>query len=63
MAPSDGTVYLIEETTGKIIETDHINEGKYYRISILDKYEINDQDEILGIKISKIKFSLYFKAD
>lgn len=60
-APANGTVYWVEETTGKILQTTSVTEDESVEFE-LDVMEI-ESDEFqsrIGIDLAKAKMSLYF---
>jgi hypothetical protein len=60
-APEAGTVYLVEKTTGKIVETHSLEEGEVYSWTVTSVVQADDLQEMLGIKFSKARFLLYFE--
>ena len=60
-APEAGTVYLIEKTTGKMVETRSLEEGEKYTWSVSSVVQAEDLQELLGVKFSKARFLLYFE--
>ncbi|MBN2127911.1 MAG: hypothetical protein JW741_00365 [Sedimentisphaerales bacterium] len=60
-APADGTAYLVEKETGKIIETRSLNEGDSYSFSVSSGAQAQEFEEVLGIDFSQARFLLYFK--
>jgi hypothetical protein len=60
-APEPGTVYLVEERTGKIVETRSLAAGGVYSFSVTSIVQASDYEELLGIKFSKTRFLLYFE--
>jgi hypothetical protein len=60
-APEAGTVYLVEKTTGKIVETRSLEEGEKYSWTVTSVVQAEDLQELLGIKFSKARFLLYFE--
>lgn len=60
-APEAGTVYLVEKTTGKIVETRSLGEGEVYSWTVTSVVQAEDLQELLGIKFSKARFLLYFE--
>lgn len=60
-APESGTVYLVEERTGKIIETRSLEEGEVYTFAVTSIVQASDYEELLGLKFSKTRFLLYFE--
>ena len=62
-APEDGTVYLVEKQTSKIIETRSLKEGDSYSFSVASGAQAQDFETVLGIDFSEARFLLYFKPD
>ena len=60
-APEAGTVYLVEKTTGKIVETRSLEEGEKYTWTVTSVVQAEDMQELLGIKFAKARFLLYFE--
>jgi hypothetical protein len=60
-APEAGTVYLVEKTTGKIVETRSLEEGEKYTWTVTSVVQAEDLQELLGIKFSRARFLLYFE--
>jgi hypothetical protein len=60
-APEPGTVYLVEKTTGKMVETHSLEEGEVYTWTVASTVQAEDLEELLGIKFSKAHFLLYFE--
>lgn len=60
-APTDGTVYLVEKQTSKIIETRSLKEGESYSFSVGSGAQAEDFETVLGIDFSEARFLLYFK--
>ena len=60
-APADGTAYLVEKETGKIIETRSLKEGDSYGFSVSSGAQAQEFEEVLGIDFSQARFLLYFK--
>ncbi|MCX5644479.1 MAG: hypothetical protein NTZ17_07310 [Phycisphaerae bacterium] len=59
--PERGTVYLIEERTGKIIETRSLEEGEVYSFTATSVVQADELEQMLGIKFSRAHFQLYFE--
>ena len=57
--PQNGTVYLVEETTGKIVITKSFPADKVFEFNP-GSTEPEKTKEIFGIDMSELKFSLYF---
>jgi len=60
-APADGTVYLVEKTAGKIIETRSMETGESYSFSVASGSQATEFERVLGIKFSEARFMLYFQ--
>lgn len=60
-APADGTVYLVEKQTSKIIETRSLKEGESYSFSVASGAQAQEFETVLGIDFSEARFLLYFK--
>ena len=60
-APADGTAYLVEKETGKIIETRSLKEGDSYGFSVSSGTQAKEFEDVLGIDFSQARFLLYFK--
>ncbi|MBN1362569.1 MAG: hypothetical protein JW993_18370 [Sedimentisphaerales bacterium] len=60
-APTAGTAYLVEKTTGKIIETRSMEAGDNFSFSVASEVQADEFERILGIKFSEALFWLYFK--
>jgi hypothetical protein len=62
-APADGTAYLVEKESGKIVETRSMAKGDAYSFSVSSVGQAREFDETLGIKLSDARFLLYFEPD
>lgn len=60
-APGEGTVYLVEKKTGRLVETRSLEQGEAYTFTIETIVEAEDIEQILGIDISDAEFLLYFE--
>jgi hypothetical protein len=60
-APEAGTVYLVEKTTGKIIETRSLARDDVYTFSVTSITQAEDLQTLLGIQFSRARFLLYFE--
>ena len=60
-APSEGTAYLVEKTTGKIIETRSMEAGDSFSFSVSSGSQAAEFEKALGIKFSDAQFMLYFQ--
>ena len=60
IAPVDGTIYLVEENTRKILMTKSLEAGEDFELSVSDMNS-DEAKKLLGVSdISKLNFSLYF---
>jgi len=57
-APAEGTVYWVEETTAKILETRSVTDDENVEFKM--DVEAEALRQLLGIEIAKAKLSLYF---
>jgi hypothetical protein len=60
-APTEGTVYLVEKTSGKIIETRSLDAGDNYSFSVSSEGQGAEFERALGIRFSEARFMLYFQ--
>jgi len=60
-APEDGTAYLVEKETGKIIETRSLEQGESYSFSASSPLQAREFEQMLGISFSQARFLLYFE--
>jgi len=60
-APERGTVYLIEERTGKIVETRSLEEGDVYSFAATSVVQADELEQVLGIRFSRARFQLFFE--
>ncbi len=60
-APEPGTVYLVEQQTGKIVETRTLAAGEVYTFSVTSITQAEEFEDLLGINFSKTRFLLYFE--
>lgn len=60
-APADGTAYLVEKTTGKIIETRSMQAGDHFSFSVTSRGQADDFEQALGIDFGEARFLLYFQ--
>jgi preprotein translocase subunit SecA len=60
-APEQGTVYLVEKQTGKIIETRSLEEGEVYSFAAKSAVQADEFEQMLGIRFSRAHFQLYFE--
>ncbi|MBP8303641.1 MAG: hypothetical protein KBE04_05895 [Phycisphaerae bacterium] len=60
-APADGTVYWVEETTGKILETTSVTEDEDVEFEVnLSDIEPDEFERRIGVDVAKAKMGLYF---
>jgi hypothetical protein len=62
-APEAGTAYLVEKTSGKIVETRSLAKGDSYTFAIASGGQAAEFEKMLGIKFSEARFLLYFRPD
>jgi hypothetical protein len=60
-APTEGTAYLVEKTSGKIIETRSLDAGDNYSFSVSSGSQGAEFERALGIRFSEARFMLYFQ--
>jgi hypothetical protein len=60
-APEEGTVYLVEKETGKLVETRSMEEGEAYTFAVESVVDAEDLEEMLGINFARAEFLLYFE--
>jgi hypothetical protein len=62
-APVAGTVYLVERTSGKTIETRSVEEGDTYdfEMSLDDESVVQTFERAFGVPMKQAKLALYFK--
>jgi hypothetical protein len=60
-APEAGTVYLVEQTTGKLMQTQSLERGGVYHFAIESVVDAADMEDLLGIDIDDAEFLLYFE--
>lgn len=60
-APADGTAYLVEKTSGKIVETRSLTKGDSFSFSIDSGSHASEFERVLGIKFSEARLLLYFQ--
>jgi len=58
LAPEDGTAYVVEETTTKILQTGFLQKGE--KIDFHMGLEPDEFERIMGIKLGEATFNLYF---
>jgi hypothetical protein len=62
-APTTGTAYLVEKTSGKIVETRSLNEGDSYTFTVTSGGRAGDFEKMLGVKFGEARFLLYFRPE
>jgi len=62
-APAAGTAYLVEKTSGKIVETRSLAQGDSYTFSVASGGQAAEFEKMLGIRFSEARFLLYFRPD
>ncbi len=60
-APADGTAYLVEKTSGKIVETRSLTKGDSFTFSVASGSQASEFERVLGIKFSEARLLLYFQ--
>ena len=60
-APGPGTVYLVEQQTGKLVETRSLDEGQVYTFAATSIVQADEFTQMLGIRFAKARFVLYFE--
>jgi hypothetical protein len=60
-APADGTAYLVEKTSGKIVETRSLKRGDTYDFSIGSTGQAAEFEKVFGVKLSEARLLLYFE--
>jgi len=62
-APTNGTAYLVETMSGKIVETRSVEEGDTYdfEMSLDDEDVVKAFENAFGVPMEKARFVLYFK--
>ncbi|HNS18872.1 MAG TPA: hypothetical protein PKH24_00155 [Sedimentisphaerales bacterium] len=62
-APTAGTAYLVEETSGKIIETRSLDEDETldFDVDLSDDEVVQVFERITGVEMKKARLVLYFK--
>lgn len=60
-APAEGTAYLVEKQTGKIIETRSLKEGDRFSFSLASPTQVQAFEDVIGIKFSGARLLLYFQ--
>jgi hypothetical protein len=62
-APSDGTAYLVEKESGKIVETRSMKKDDTYSFSVTSSGQAKEFEQTLGVKFSDARFLLYFEPE
>jgi len=60
-APEAGTVFLVEKRTGKLVETQSLEEGEVFSFIVDSTVRAQELGEILGTSLAKTQFLLYFE--
>ncbi|MBP7051534.1 MAG: hypothetical protein KBE65_11010 [Phycisphaerae bacterium] len=62
-APTAGTVYLVEETSGKIIETRSLDEDETFEFEadLSDDEVVQAFEQVTGVEMEKARLVLYFQ--
>ena len=60
-APEEGTVYLVEKRTDKLVETRSLIKGEAYAFAVEGVVDARDMEDLLGIDIADAEFLLYFE--
>jgi hypothetical protein len=60
-APEDGTVYLVERRSGRLVETRALRAGEVYNFAIQTVVEAEDMRRLIGIPVARAEFLLYFE--
>lgn len=60
-APENGTVYLMERRTGRLVETRALRAGEVYDFAIRTVVEAEDMRRLIGIPVAQAEFLLYFE--
>jgi len=60
-APEAGTVFLVEKKTGKLVETRSLDEGDVFSFEVDSTVRAQELGDILGIRLAKAQFLLYFE--
>ncbi len=63
-APATGTAYLVEKTTGKVIETRSLDKGDRFSFSLAAAGpQLQAFEHAIGINFSEARLLLYFHPD
>lgn len=60
-APAAGTAYLVEKTSGKVIETRSLSEGESYDFTIDADEAGSEFEKVVGVPLASARLVLYFK--
>lgn len=60
-APEPGTAYLVEKSTGKLVETRTLETGEAYTFSVESIVEADELEQLLGMPLAETEFLLYFQ--
>ncbi len=60
-APAEGTAYLVEKTSGKIVETRSMKRGDIYDFSIGSAGQASEFEKVFGVRLSEARLLLYFQ--
>lgn len=60
-APTDGTAFLVEKTSGKIVETRSMKRSDTYDFSIGSAGQALEFEKVFGVKLSEARLMLYFE--
>ena len=60
-APAEGTAYLVEKTSGKIVETRSMKRSDTYDFSIASAGQAIEFEKVFGVKLSEARLLLYFQ--
>ncbi len=60
-SPATGTAYLVEKTSGKIVETRSLAQGDSYTFSVSSGGQAAEFEKMLGVRFSDARFLLYFQ--
>jgi hypothetical protein len=61
VAPTDGTAYLVEKTSDKIVETRSMKRGETFDFSIGSTGQATEFEKVFGVKLSEARLLLYFE--
>jgi hypothetical protein len=59
-APTDGTVYLVDKTSGKLVVTESLSEGSKFEFTV-DPESAEAFEKAVGVPPTKAQLVLYFK--